>query len=351
MNAKPYRDEHPDADECLVLGLAYFTEGLRGTRAVSQIVGEGPAIRRVLELAKKVANHQVSVILTGETGTGKSLLAQLMHLEGPRKDRPFISQNCAALPETLFESELFGYKRGAFSGAAQDKQGLFEAADGGTIFLDEVSELSLATQAKLLQVLQDGVLRRLGETRTRRVDVRVIAATNKDLLSEVERGNFRHDLYYRLNVVSIHMPSLRERREDIPFLAVHFLDKHRDRISPATTGFSNEALGLLCHYDFPGNVRELENLIQRALVFGSGPRIEVGEWLPMRHDHRHHPRGLRLEASERKEILDTLKLHGGNLNGAAQDLGISRSTLWRRMKEYQIEPQGPAGCPAAAGGV
>lgn len=335
MDGKPYRDAHTDAGECLVLGLASFTEQVRGNRTVSQIVGESPAMRRVLELVKKVTNHQVSVILTGETGTGKSLLAQLMHLDGPRKERPFISQNCAALPETLCESELFGYKRGAFSGAVQDKHGLFEVADGGTIFLDEVSELSLAAQAKL-QVLQDGVLRRLGDTRSRQVDVRVIAATNKDLVSEVEQGNFRQDLYYRLNVVSIHMPSLRERREDIPLLAAYFLNKHRDRISPGTTGFSNEALGLLCHYDFPGNVRELENLIQRALVFGSGPRIEVGEWLPIRHDDCHYPRGLRLEELERKEILDTIKLHGGKLNGAAKDLGISRTTLWRRMKDYRI---------------
>jgi transcriptional regulator with PAS, ATPase and Fis domain len=224
-------------------------------------------MRRATALAKRAAGADVTVLLSGESGTGKSLLAGFLHRHSLRRDAPFIAQNCGALPETLCESELFGYRRGAFTGAVQDKPGLFAAVDGGTIFLDELSELGLAAQVKLLQVLQEGVLRRLGDTRARLIDVRVIAATNKDLCAEIERGSFREDLYYRLNVVSIVVPSLRERPEDIPRLARHFVHKYGPRINPGVSRLSGEALGLLCGYDFPGNVRELENLIQRALLF------------------------------------------------------------------------------------
>ena len=189
------------------------------------VIWESAAMRRAMELAKRAAGADITVLLSGETGTGKSLLAGFLHRYSKRRDAPFVAQNCGALPEALCESELFGYQRGAFSGAVQDKPGLFEAADGGTIFLDEISEVGLAAQVKLLQVLQEGVLRRLGDTRSRSVDVRVIAATNKDLCVEIQRGSFREDLYYRLNVVSIVVPSLRERPEDIPRLAAHFLRK------------------------------------------------------------------------------------------------------------------------------
>ena len=217
----------------------------------------------------------------GETGTGKSMLAHVIHRDSPRRARPFIAQNCGALPEALCESELFGYRRGAFSGAVQDRQGLFEAVDGGTIFLDEVSELSPAMQVKLLQVLQDGSFRRVGDTKNRRVDVRVISATNKDLAAEVEAGRFRADLYYRLNVVPILIPPLRARREDIPALARHFLEKHRERLNPLIGGIAPEAMRALCAYDYPGNVRELENLIERSLVMSPGPALEIGMALGM----------------------------------------------------------------------
>ena len=193
--------------------------------SAAAVIRESAAMRRAMELAKRAAGADITVLLSGETGTGKSLLAGFLHRYSQRRDAPFVAQNCGALPEALCESELFGYRRGAFTGAVQDKPGLFEAADGGTIFLDEISELGLASQVKLLQVLQEGVLRRLGDTRSRSVDVRVIAATNKDLCAEIQRGSFREDLYYRLNVVSIVVPSLRERPEDIPRLASHFLRK------------------------------------------------------------------------------------------------------------------------------
>ncbi|MGQ0591091.1 MAG: sigma-54 interaction domain-containing protein [Gammaproteobacteria bacterium] len=241
-----------------------------------EIIWGSPEMGAVLDLVAKVACRPATVLLMGETGTGKSMLAHAIHRDSPRRARPFIAQNCGALPEALCESELFGYRRGAFSGAVQDRQGLFEAVDGGTIFLDEVSELSPAMQVKLLQVLQDGSFRRVGDTKNRRVDVRVISATNKDLAAEVEAGRFRADLYYRLNVVPILIPPLRARREDIPTLARHFLAKHRERLNPLIDGIAPEAMQALCAYDYPGNVRELENLIERSLVMSPETALEIG---------------------------------------------------------------------------
>lgn len=303
--------------------------------SAAAVIGESAAMRRAVALAKRAAGADITVLLSGETGTGKSLLAGFLHRQSHRRDAPFIAQNCGALPETLCESELFGYRRGAFTGAVQDKPGLFEAADGGTIFLDEVSELGLTAQVKLLQVLQEKVLRRLGDTRSRSVDVRVVAASNKDLGAEIERGSFREDLYYRLNVVSIVVPSLRERPEDIPHLASHFLRKHGPRINPGVSRLGREALGLLCAYDFPGNVRELENLIQRALLFTTGACIETGEWFPARGHGAQAATGASLADLEHHAVLRTIALHEGNLTRAAHTLGISRTTLWRRIKGYR----------------
>ena len=278
-------------------------------------------------------NTSATVLLTGETGTGKTLLARYIHHHGPRKDQLFVEQNCGTLPEALLESELFGYRRGAFTGAIRDQKGLFEAADGGTIFLDEVGEMSPALQVKFLQVLQEGLFRRVGESGYRQVDVRIIVATNKNLQTEVQNGRFRMDLYYRINVFPIHVPPLRERVNDIPLLADHCLRKYRGKLNSKVTGFSEEALRALCDYDYPGNVRELENLIERALILSAGSRIETGEWLPAL------PQDIsgmsRLEKFERAEIERLLEFHQGNLNLVARKLGISRTTLWRRLKEYR----------------
>ncbi|HEX9898924.1 MAG TPA: sigma-54 dependent transcriptional regulator, partial [Candidatus Methylomirabilis sp.] len=232
-------------------------EELQGT---SQIIGGSPAMLRTLELVNQVAPSTATILIQGESGTGKELIANAIHHGSPRRHRPFIKVNCAALPETLLESELFGYERGAFTGAVARKEGRFELADGGTLFMDEIGDLSLATQAKLLRVLQEGEFERLGGTRTLKVDIRLVAATNTDLTSLVQEKRFREDLFYRLNVITIQLPALRERPEDVPLLAQHFLRRHATKNTKAITGFTEEAIEVLQGYDWPGNVRELENV-------------------------------------------------------------------------------------------
>lgn len=301
----------------------------------ADIVGKSPLMQRVFDLVNKVVDNSATVLLTGETGTGKTLLACYIHHHGPRKDKLFIEQNCGTLPETLLESELFGHKRGSFTGAAQDRKGLFEVADGGTLFLDEIGETSPALQVKLLQVLQEGRFRRVGDNEFRQVDVRIIAATNKDLRIEVQNGRFRADLFYRINVFPICIPPLRERIDDIPLLADHCLRKYRGKLNSQISGFSEEALENLCGYDYPGNVRELENLIERALILSTGTQIEAGEWLP---NLPINEKGTtRLEEVERAEIERFLKIYQGNLSLVAKELGISRTTLWRRLKDYRCQ--------------
>jgi transcriptional regulator with PAS, ATPase and Fis domain len=284
----------------------------------------------------RVLNNSITVLLTGETGTGKTLLACYIHHHGPRREKLFIEQNCGTLPETLLESELFGHKRGAFTGAIQDRKGLFEIADGGTLFLDEVSEMSPALQVKVLQVLQQGRFRRVGENEFRQADVRIIAATNKDLRAEIQKDHFRADLYYRINVFPIHIPPLRDRISDIPLLAEYCLNKYRRKLNSQVTGFSQEALQGLCNYDYPGNVRELENLIERALILSTGPRIEAGDWLPALPVNTGGV--TRMEQLERAEIERLLERYQGNLALVAKELGVSRTTLWRRLKDYRVQP-------------
>ena len=301
----------------------------------AEIIEHSPSMQRVFDLVNRVIDSSVTVLLTGETGTGKTLLARYIHYHGPRKNRLFIEQNCGTLPETLLESELFGHKRGAFTGAIHDRKGLFEITDGGTLFLDEISEMSPALQVKLLQVLQEGQFRRVGDNQYRWADVRIILATNKDLQAEVCNGRFRADLYYRINVFPIRIPPLRERMNDIPLLAVFFLKKFAGRLNKQVTEFSDEALKILGDYDYPGNVRELENLIERALILSTGPQIEAGEWLPALPFNTSG--ATKMEQLEQMEIKKLLENYQGNLAQIAKELGISRTTLWRRLKNYQLQ--------------
>jgi len=310
-------------------------KALKSDLEADDIIGQSPAMQHVFELVSKVIDSSAAVLLTGETGTGKTLLARYIHYHGPRKDKLFLEQNCGALTESLLESELFGHKRGAFTGAVKDHKGLFEAADGGTVFLDEISEMSPLLQVKLLQVLQEGRFRRVGDTLYRQVDVRIISATNKDLDIEIQNNRFRSDLYYRINVFPIHVPPLRERVEDIPLLAEHCLKKHSRRSLSSISRFSQEALAELCHYHFPGNVRELENLIERAVLLNSNAcTIEAGDWLPQPVGHS--VLGTRMEQIERAEIIRLLECHHGKTSLVARDMGMSRTTLWRRLKDYGL---------------
>jgi len=309
------------------------------------LVGTGGAMRRVLELVAKVAPTDSTVLLTGETGTGKEVLANLIHRLSPRRDKAFVAVSCAALPETLLESELFGYKKGAFTGATSDKKGLFEEADRGTIFLDEVSEMALMTQVKLLRVLQDGEFRRVGETVTRRVNVRVLAATNKDLRERIRETSFREDLYFRLNVIQIQLPPLRERMDALPNLIQFFIDKFSEKLGKHVTGIDESARLLLDHYDYPGNIRELENIIEHALIMAEEGVIRAHD-LPDHVSAGAHRLALpdrseldyvTLEQMERGLIIDTLARCKGNQTVAAKKLGISRSTLWRKISKHGID--------------
>ena len=302
-------------------------------------IGRSDATRRVVDLARRVAKVDSTVLITGESGVGKELVARLIHRESERIARPYLAVNCAAVPESLLESELFGHARGAFTGAAQDRAGLFEAASGGTLFLDEIGEVPAAMQAKLLRVLQEREIRRVGENKSRKVDVRVIAATNRDLAAEVAQGAFRQDLYYRLRVIELPVPPLRERREDILPLARHFLATVAEKTGSKVTGFSPEAANQLARYDFPGNVRELENAVERAVILTDGSRIE-SEDLPEEISAALPPRppygDMRpLAAVEREHILAVLEACGGNKAKAAERLGIGTATLFRKLKEYQ----------------
>lgn len=311
----------------------------------SHIIGHSPAMCALLETVAQVAPTEATVLITGESGTGKELIAKSIHHNSPRKDRPLVVVNCAALSETLLESELFGHEKGAFTGADRRREGRFKQADRGTIFLDEIGETSAAMQAKLLRVIQEREIQRVGGDETLSVDVRILAATNQNLEEAVENGRFREDLFYRLNVVTLRIPPLRERTDDIPLLAQHFLEKYAGKNRKNVKGFSPLAMDLLLKYGWPGNVRELENTIERAVILLPDEHITEKE-LPSNitehfTDRRDSPTTTAsanrpLEEVEREAILATLEDSGGNKSETARRLGINRKTLHKKLKDYGL---------------
>ena len=349
---KPFR-----ADQVLlVVRKAIEREGLRrevaqlhdeidALRTPTGIVGRSPRIAQALTLADKVARHPSTVLITGESGTGKELVARHIHDASPRASRPFVAVNCAAIPEALLESELFGHAKGAFTGATAERQGLFEEAHEGTLFLDELGDLPVALQVKLLRALQEGEVRRVGDNASRSVDVRLVAATARDLEADVADGKFRADLYYRINVVRIHLPALRERSEDIPELVRHFIERFNRRLGMHVTGTAPAAMRALVEYPWPGNVRELENVVERAMVLTDGPQLCV-EQLPTlappvtRNETAVSPLDLsvkrRTEELERALIKEALERTRGNRTRAAKLLDLSHRALLYKIRDYGL---------------
>lgn len=309
----------------------------------ADIIGQSEVIREVIKLAEQVATSQASVLIQGESGTGKEAIASLIHGIGARKDKPFIKVSCAALPDTLLESELFGYEKGAFTGAVNQKEGRFELAHDGTLFLDEIGEITPSIQVKLLRVLQDGEFERLGGTSVLKSNVRIISATNVNLVDAIKQKTFREDLYYRLNVIAINIPPLRERREDIPLLISHFLKIYQEKNNKSLSGISEEALDIMSAYRWPGNVRELRNVIERAVVL-TQDRIITQKDLPdnitgTRIEDRKFaiPFGMPLREIETKIIIETLRRSNGDKEVTAKLLGITPRTIYRRMNSLEEE--------------
>ena len=348
---KPFRADQVQ----LVVRKAIEREGLRRTverlagevadlRGMGEIAGRSAVLRDAIALARRVARHPSTVLITGESGTGKEVIARLVHASSPRQAAPFVAVNCGAIPEALLESELFGHARGAFTGATTERMGLFEEANGGTLFLDEIGELPVQLQVKLLRALQEGEVRRVGDNASRPVDVRIVAATARDLEGEVAAGRFRADLFYRLNVVRLHLPPLRERGDDVLELARHFIDRYNRRLGLAIEGLSPSAARALMLHTWPGNVRELENAIERAMVLADGPRIEA-EHLPALANSVGHGSGgsddlsikRRSEQLERTLIGRALERTGGNRTRAAQLLELSHRALLYKIRDYGLE--------------
>lgn len=323
------------------------------TYSFKNLVGNSSAMRKVFALLRRAADTHATVLISGESGTGKELVARAIHCTGLRKERRFVAVNCGAIPEKLMESELFGHRKGSFTGAIADKRGLFEEAEGGTLFLDEVGELPLPLQVKLTRALQERAVRRIGEATERAVDVRILAATNIDLKDTVKEGNFREDLFYRLNVFPIRLPPLRERQEDIPLLAAQFLERHgRPRKTPAT-GFTSEALGVLMRYDWPGNVRELENAIERALAVCDGSRIPVealpeeltdageGRWAGDVSGSLSYQEAVKLAVDRvsRDYLIALMREFKGSVTQAAERAGMERESLHRLLRRYGLRSE------------
>jgi len=331
--------------------VAHRTSGTAAEEGAPTLVHASEAMRGLVSIAETAARLDSTVIITGESGTGKDVLARFIHARSERADAPLIAINCGALPESLFESEFFGHERGAFTGATAMKRGLIEAADGSTLFLDEIGDLPAPMQVKLLHFLEQGRFRRVGSTRDRAADVRIIAATNRRLAEDVQQGRFRTDLFYRLNVISLHVPPLRERREDIPALIDHFLALYRQRFQRPALVLSEAARRHLEAYDWPGNVRELRNTIERAAALSASDQIEAYQLPPLEHQAQGAPSGAApaatpaeaaasssahtLEELERRHILRVLTETDGNRDRAAVILGISARTLYRKLREYE----------------
>jgi transcriptional regulator with GAF, ATPase, and Fis domain len=313
-------------------------EEITNSHGFEEIIGESVALRRVLAQVEQVAGTDSTVLISGETGTGKELIARSIHDRGKRRDKPFVAVNCGALPGPLIESELFGHEKGAFTGALARKIGRFEVADGGTIFLDEIGELAVELQPKLLRVLQQGEFERVGSSRTQKVDVRVIAATNRDLPTAVANGTFRADLYYRLGVFPIQMPGLRERREDIPLLTWFFVNRKQAKLDRRIEKIPRPTMNALMSYPWPGNVRELENVVERAMIISRGPVLQVDEMVSPVEKHKDQTDSL--QSMERSHIVSVLRECAWKINGpgnAAERLGLNPSTLRFRMKKLRIE--------------
>jgi DNA-binding NtrC family response regulator len=333
---------------CSILKQVNTATGNRSRPVTSHrdLLGGTPRMQRLFRLVQRVAPSESTILITGERGTGKELVARAIHLQSKRSRGPFVAVHSGSVPETLIESELFGYARGAFAGAATERRGFIEEADGGTLFFDEIAELPAGTQLKLLRFLETREFRRLGDNEIRIIDARVITATKQDLADAVAGGEFREDLYYRLNVVNLELPPLRERKQDIPLLASYFRERYSAATEKTVRGFSPEAQSLLMHYEYPGNVRELENAVQRAVTLCDGEIIQASDLPPAFSQPRMLEGGGEPGAErdtwsmaevEKEHIIRVLKRHRGNLVHTARQLGISRTTLWRKMKQYGIE--------------
>ena len=324
--------------------VAYLRREVERHYRFDQVIGNSERMLEVFRLCERAIDSDITVLIEGETGTGKELIARIIHFNGPRKKMPFVSQNCGGIPDTLLASELFGHKRGSFTGAVKDKKGLFETAHGGTVFLDEVAETSPAMQTSLLRVLQEGEIKALGSDLSKKVDVRVISATNKNLEKEVQEGRLREDLFYRLSVFTVELPPLRDRTGDIPVLANHFVGKFNKKTKKSVTGFSQRAMDCLSSYPFPGNVRELENEIERAMAMvADSNQIEISNLSDkIHHDSVREIHGIKLRSSlkemvetlEKSVLMEKLREHGGNKTRVAKELGLSRNGLMKKMQRY-----------------
>ncbi len=313
----------------------------------SHIIGRSEGLLRVLEMAKRIAHTNASVLITGESGTGKELIAEAIHRNSPRRGKPFVKVNLGGISQSLFESEMFGHKKGAFTGAVNDRAGRFEMADKGTIFLDEIGELDLSCQVKMLRVLQEQTFERLGESTPRKTDIRVVSATNADLPQMVREGTFREDLFYRINLITVHLPALRERRDDIPLLVRHFIDQQCRQNGLPPVSVTPEAMQYLRTLPYPGNIRELKNLVERTLLVSGNEELTADDFKAMHSLAGQSEvvqtttppatKGLTLDEIEKQAILQAISHYRGNLSLVAVELGISRGALYRRLEKYGIE--------------